>query len=130
MLLAITRVFANTPADSRIGYETEQISELMRLKSDKQVQVQRARFDRLLGVFEQPAKMMVGVAQFELAERDLLGDQPLRRLQIAIQEHGDRQLQIDGKPRVQIADLAHAGAGERKLVLDLSLRDVEQAGAR
>ena len=87
----ITRVFANTPADSRIGYDTEQISELIRLKSDS-----RSRCRELVStdscVFSNRGGLVL-----------------LRGLEVTVQEHCDSQLKIGRQPRMQVADLAHAG---------------------
>ena len=64
-------------------------------------------------------EMRVGVRALEIAEQHLLREQLLRALQVAVQEHRQAEPQVGDQPRVQVADLGHAGFGEVAALVDL-----------
>ena len=88
--------------------------------------MQRAGFDTLNRIFHQPLHVAVGVGALEVAKLFLFRDQPLRTLQIAIDEHVEPELQVGEHARVQVADFLHAGGGKGQVLADLLLRDFNE----
>ena len=71
-------------------------------------------------------EVRVGVGALQVAEQHLLREQLLRALQVAVQEHAHAEAQVGDEPRVQVADLGHAGLGEVAVLLDLLFLEVDQ----
>jgi hypothetical protein len=88
------------------------------------VQMQRARLDRLGRLPGEPVEVGAGVSALEVAELGFLRDQHLRALEIAVDEDVQRQAQRRHEPRVQLLDLPHARLGERAPLRDLLLLQV------
>ena len=82
------------------------------------------------GVAGEPAEMRIGVRTLEVAKQHLLREQFLRALQVAVQEDAHAQPEIGDQPRVQVADLRHAGVGKTAVLRDLLVLDVVRARAR
>ena len=77
-------------------------------------------------VVAQAREVRGGVVVLEVAEARLLLEQPLRVAHVAVEEHAHAQPQVVEQPRVQLADLGHAGVGEAAALLDLLVLDVLQ----
>src|SRR5207253_10385819 len=71
-------------------------------------------------------QMRVGVRALEVAKQYFLRQQFLGTFEIAVEKHRQSQAQVRDKPRVEVADFSHAGAGEIAPLVDLFLFDVGQ----
>src|SRR5690606_3401722 len=89
-----------------------------------QVDVQRAGLDALHGVPGQPLQVSGGVLELQVAEARLFLDELLRITYRAVEEHGHAEAQVVHQPCVQVADLGHAGFGERASLADFLVLDV------
>ena len=68
--------------------------------------------------------MGIGVGAFQIAEQDFFGEQLLRALQIAVQEHAHTEAQVGNQTRVKIANFFHARGGETAPFVDLLFLEI------